>query len=133
MWFIPGGNVLFINFQYHSFYFKTSICYFFVYWRGVVVHFLTPLYSAAWNIIFLYDFWISFYHRTTITFYVLIYCNFIGETVPFTIEFIYLVLGPENISQRQHRPVCWCISKYYWREVACFSQIYLWWCLQNKP
>ena len=67
------------------------------YWRGMMVIFIKVSYDASHRTRYLDYFWIPFYWRTTIAWFVLIYFTSIYEKVCCTIVLISSDLVPENL------------------------------------
>ena len=61
-----GGGAVITIFQYHFFYFKIHIFSSFIYWRVMMVFFLTASYYANWKTILIDDCLTLFSRRTTI-------------------------------------------------------------------
>ena len=97
--------------QFSSIYFfcfNIYICCFFIYWSGLVVFLLTTLCSVSQRKIFLDDFWIRFYWRTTIISIVIIYCTLVVATVCCNVEFFFLYLSHNPLTYSMLNIGRWC-------------------------
>ena len=92
------------------FWISISICYFLIYWNGLMVCFLKVLYSAAQRTILLHEFWIPLSQSTTIGPYVIIYCTFVGEMVCCDILLLSSALSPEE-TWMEATHVCMLVGK----------------------
>ena len=110
------------------FWFIISVNYFFIYWRGITVIFLTASDAAARRIMSLSDFCVPFSQRKTIGSSVLVTCNSIGAAVWCDIWFIYSALYPEDTWMEAAHAWLFVVKLGGLRAGIYFLQICPWWC-----